>query len=74
VARDAECQAKLKKRTLNNLYNEMPTWLRGAHAALDAAVFAAYGWPAGLTDEGILSRLLDLNQGRASNPLPASSP
>ena len=25
--RDAECAAKLKKRTLTNLYNERPAWL-----------------------------------------------
>ncbi|MCB9835452.1 MAG: class I SAM-dependent DNA methyltransferase [Phycisphaera sp.] len=34
--------AKLKKRTLTNLYNERPTWLRLAHRALDEAVLAAY--------------------------------
>jgi hypothetical protein len=28
---------------------------------LDAAVFAAYGWPADLTDGKILERLLALN-------------
>lgn len=33
---------KLKKRTLTNLYNERPTWLRLAHKALDEAVIAAY--------------------------------
>ena len=42
---DAACakDAKLKKRTLTNLYNERPTWLRLAHKALDEAVLAAYG-------------------------------
>ena len=54
-------EAALKKRTLTNLYNERPTWLRLAHAKLDAAVFAAYGWPAGITDGEILARLLALN-------------
>jgi len=48
-------------RTLTNLYNERPTWLVHAHAALDAAVFAAYGWPADLLHEDVLARLLDLN-------------
>ena len=43
-----------KKRTLTNLYNASPTWLENAHKALDEAVFAAYGWPHDLTDEGIL--------------------
>ncbi|HYE63528.1 MAG TPA: DNA methyltransferase [Phycisphaerales bacterium] len=33
---------KLKKRTLTNLYNERPTWLRLAHEQLDRAVLAAY--------------------------------
>jgi hypothetical protein len=53
--------AQLGKRTLTNLYNERPTWLEHAHTALDAAVFAAYGWPADLPDEEILARLLTLN-------------
>ena len=57
--------ADLKKRTLTNLYNQRPTWLDNAHKALDAAVFAAYGWPAGLSDDEILARLLALNLERA---------
>jgi len=32
----------LKKRTLTNLYNERPTWLKLAHRKLDEAVLAAY--------------------------------
>jgi hypothetical protein len=44
VPKDAECAAKLKKRTLTNLYNERPAWLDLAHKKLDAAVAAAYGW------------------------------
>lgn len=32
----------LKKRTLTNLYNERPTWLKLAHEQLDRAVLAAY--------------------------------
>ena len=63
--RDAECAAKLKKRTLTNLYNERPAWLANAHAKLDAAVAAAYDWPAELPGEEILSRLLALNLARA---------
>jgi hypothetical protein len=47
----------LKKRTLTNLYNENPTWLQNAHRKLDEAVFAAYGWPSNLSDDGILARL-----------------
>jgi type II restriction/modification system DNA methylase subunit YeeA len=53
--------AELKKRTLTNLYNENPTWLRNAHRTLDQAVYAAYGWPNDPTDEEILTRLLQLN-------------
>jgi type II restriction/modification system DNA methylase subunit YeeA len=62
VARDAECTAHLQERTLTKLYNERPAWLAACHAKLDAAVAAAYGWPADLTDEAILERLLALNQ------------
>jgi hypothetical protein len=58
-------EAELKKRTLTNLYNARPTWLDNAHKTLDAAVFAAYGWPADLSDEAILERLLALNLERA---------
>ena len=57
---------ELKKRTLTNLYNARPTWLAEAHRKLDAAVFAAYGWPATLTDTEILERLLALNHARAT--------
>ena len=70
--RDAECAAKLAKRTLTNLYNERPAWLANAHAKLDAAVAAAYGWvragqaEADLSDDEILSRLLALNHERAA--------
>ncbi len=64
--RDADCAAKLKKRTLTNLYNERPAWLDLAHKKLDAAVSAAYGWPADLSDEQILERLLALNLKRAA--------
>jgi hypothetical protein len=54
-----------KKRTLTNLYNARPTWLDLAHKKLDAAVFAAYGWPVDLSDELILESLLRLNLERA---------
>lgn len=33
---------QLKKRTLTNLYNQRPTWLKLAHHELDRAVLAAY--------------------------------
>ena len=63
---DDEAASQLKKRTLTNLYNERPTWLDNLHANLDAAVFAAYGWPPDITDEQILERLLALNLLRSS--------
>ncbi len=55
----------LRKRTLTNLYNARPTWLANAHAELDAAVAAAYGWPADLDGAAILERLLALNLQRS---------
>ena len=64
--KDADSAAKLKKRTLTNLYNERPAWLDLAHKKLDAAVATAYGWPADLTDEQILEKLLALNLARAA--------
>ena len=58
----------LQKRTLTNLYNQRPAWLAQAHAQLDAAVAAAYGWQdwhADMPDDEILRRLLALNLERA---------
>jgi hypothetical protein len=40
--------------------------LKQLHDGLDAAVFAAYGWPATLTDAEILERLVALNAERAA--------
>ncbi len=54
-------KSELKKRTLTNLYNARPTWLRQVHERLDKAVFDAYGWPPDLPDAAILERLLVLN-------------
>ena len=69
VARDAAAEAVLRRRTLTALYNTRGTpegaWLDGLHAALDAAVAAAYGWDAGLGEDAVLSRLLALNLARA---------
>ncbi len=62
-------EAELKKRTLTNLYNARPTWLINAHAALDRAVYAAYGWeehPDEMSEEQLLARLLRLNSLRAA--------
>ena len=52
----------LKNRTLTNLYNARPQWLVDAHAQLDAAVAAAYGWPADITNEAVLEELLVRNR------------
>lgn len=62
----AKAAAILKKRTLTNLYNERPAWLNNAHRDLDAAVAAAYGWPADIGEDEALARLLDLNRERAA--------
>ena len=63
-------EAELTGKTLTKLYNERPAWLAHLHAALDRAVWAAYGWddpdPAAVEDDAILARLLALNLERAS--------
>ena len=65
-AKDTASAEKLKKRTLTNLYNESPAWLKAAHAKLDEAVFVAYGWPADISDDDLLAKLLELNLSRAA--------
>lgn len=55
----------LRNRTLTNLYNENPVWLKNAHAVLDRAVSDAYEWPADISDEEVLERLIALNKERA---------
>jgi type II restriction/modification system DNA methylase subunit YeeA len=66
LPRDAGAAKILKTRTLTNLYNERPTWLDNVHRDLNAAVAAAYGWPADISDEDALERLLALNLERAA--------
>jgi len=66
VPKDAQAAVTLKTRTLTNLYNERPQWLADAHRDLDAAVAAAYGWPADISVEDALAKLLELNLARAS--------
>ena len=61
VPRNEDAAQQLRKRTLTNLYNARPQWLADAHAALDAAVAAAYGWPADVSDDEALRELLALN-------------
>jgi type II restriction/modification system DNA methylase subunit YeeA len=67
-------EADLKKLTLTNLYNARPTWLDNAHKKLDAAVFAAYGWPEDIADEDILKNLLALNLERSERGAPLIHP
>lgn len=54
------------QRGLATLHARCPPWLEALQAELDEAVFAAYGWPAGLDDPGILARLSGLNHARAA--------
>ncbi len=68
LPRDDASAKVLKTRTLTNLYNQRPAWLDTAHRRLDAAVAAAYGWPADLSDDEVLERLFALNQERAAEP------
>ena len=61
VPRDDAAAKELKTRTLTRLYNARPQWLADAHAALDAAVAAAYGWDAAVSEDEALTRLLEMN-------------
>jgi hypothetical protein len=62
-----------KKRTLTALYNQRPTWLVDAHAQLDAAIIAAYGWEPSIGNEEILRELLALNALRSTPVSPAAA-
>ncbi|MCU0704894.1 MAG: hypothetical protein MUF18_13025 [Fimbriiglobus sp.] len=73
VPKDAAAEKELKKRTLTNLYNLKPAWLTNAHAALDAAVLASYGWPVGISDDELLAKLLELNLSHAGTAAPIAS-
>jgi hypothetical protein len=66
LPRDEAAAAKLKERTLTKLYNKRPQWLDDAHRDLDAAVAAAYGWRADISEVEALAKLLALNLARAS--------
>ena len=61
VPRDKAAAKQLKQRTLTHLYNARPQWLLDAHAKLDAAVAAAYGWTEDISDDDALRELLSLN-------------
>lgn len=62
VSHNEKAAKVLKQRTLTKLYNARPQWLINAHAQLDAAVAAAYGWPADISNDEALHKLLKLNQ------------
>ena len=65
VPRDEAAAREIKKRTLTNLYNQRPQWLANAHANLDSAVAAAYGWPADISEKDALGELLEMNLARS---------
>lgn len=66
LAKDAASDELLRERTLTNLYNRRPQWLVDAHADLDAAVAAAYGWPTEISADDVLTNLLELNLARGA--------
>ena len=61
VPRHEAAAKELKQRTLTHLYNARPQWLVDAHARLDAAVAAAYGWQEDISDDDALRELLSQN-------------
>ncbi len=70
---EAAKSPNLKKRTLTNLYNERPTWLKLAHEKLDRAVLAAYAAtdPEGKWSEDWSTLYTDTGAGQ---PLPPDNP
>jgi len=66
LVKDAQAAVTLRTRTLTNLYNQRPQWLADAHRDLDAAVAAAYGWPADISEEDALAKLLEMNLARTA--------
>ena len=72
VPRGEEAEKELNKRTLTNLYNARPQWLVDAHATVDEAVAAAYGWDSGISEDRALRKLLSMNSARGEPSLPAS--
>ena len=61
ISRGESAAKELRARTLTTLYNIRPQWLADAHAKLDAAVAAAYGWELDISDDEALAKLLMLN-------------
>ena len=68
VPRDEEASRELKKRTLKNLYNARPQGLVDAHEAGAAAVSAAYGWSADVSDDEVLRVCCRSSAGGVSKP------
>jgi type II restriction/modification system DNA methylase subunit YeeA len=65
LPKDEAAKEVLARRTMLRLYAENPEWLIRAHAELDGAVAAAYGWPEDIAIEAALASLLELNVQRA---------
>ncbi|MFI5014770.1 MAG: type IIL restriction-modification enzyme MmeI [Hyphomicrobiales bacterium] len=74
LPKDAHAAVILKDRTLTKLYNHRPRWLADAHAALDRAVAAAYGWPEEIVTDDALGKLLDLNLARSAGQVGSAKP
>jgi len=64
LPKDAAAELALRDRTLTNLYNQRPQWLMQAHRDLDTAVAAAYGWEPDISEDDVLTNLLNLNLSR----------
>lgn len=62
---DPAYSAQLSGTTLAGLYQRRDAWLAELHAGLDRHVHAAYGWPADLSDDDVLDRLIELNRERS---------
>ena len=67
VPRGDDAAIELTRRTLTRLYNARPQWLSDAHLELDAAVAAAYGWDAEVSEDEALRNLLELNAARLNS-------
>ncbi len=69
VALDEAAERALKKRTLTDLYNDPPSWVRDLHEALEAAVSEAYGLPRTVSEAAVMEHLLTLNRERSARSL-----
>jgi len=67
VPADEAALTALAKRPLTALSNELPTWLQDLQAALDGAVFEAYGLARDASDQRILDHLLTLSLWRTDH-------